>query len=106
MNRRLGELHVRRGQLIERIAAQRTAISRDFEPVGDALHKADAGLAVVRSVVDKIKQHPVITAAMVIGVGSLKKGRLWRWAKRAVSLWQIWRLIERKRMELGLRARL
>ena len=41
MNRQLNELHLRRGRLLERIAAQRADLERDLRPVRASLSRVD-----------------------------------------------------------------
>lgn len=103
MNRPLDELLIRRGQLIERIAGQRAVLERDLQPVRMAVHKADWALERARSVVDYLRQHPALTAIGMAALFALKGRRVFRWAKRAFSVWQLWRAVEYKLQELGLR---
>lgn len=103
MNRRLDELLVRRGQLIERIAGQRAALERDLLPVRMTVHKADVILDRVRSAVGYLREHPALTAIGVVGLVALKGQRVFGWAKRAFALWQLWRGVKYKLVELGLR---
>jgi len=96
MNPGLNELHLRRGRLLERIAAQRAALRRDAQPVCAALYKTDRVLARVRSVVDYIRQHPSIAALAVAALFVIKGGRVWRLAKRGFVAWRIWQTFSNK----------
>jgi hypothetical protein len=93
MNRRLDELLLRRGRLIERIAGQRRGLRRDFEPVASALGKADLAAAGVRSGVKYLRRHALASSAAA-GFLLIFKGRATlRWARRAYSLWNSWRAL-------------
>lgn len=105
MNRRLNELHLRRGRLLERIAYQRVALGREIRPVRAALHTTDRWLACARASVSCVKQHPSISALAVVALFIAKPGRIWRWAKRGFIAWRAWRTISDKLFALGWRVR-
>lgn len=93
MNHRVDELLLQRGRLIERIASQRQALRQDFVPVVAALGKVDSAVAGVRSVVDVIRRHAVLTSA-VVGTLLIFKGKTaLRWAGKAFSLWKTWGMV-------------
>ncbi|MDR1935868.1 MAG: YqjK-like family protein [Candidatus Accumulibacter sp.] len=105
MKRRLDELLLQRGRLIERIAGQREALRRDSKPVARALGKADLAVAGVRSGVDYLGRH-VLAASTVAGVLLIFKGRTTlRWAGRAFSLWKSWRALRSALFNLESRVR-
>ena len=105
MNRRLDDLLLQRGRLIERVAAQRVALRNDFTPVAAVLGKADSAVSGVHSFVDYIRCHPVVTS-VTVGTLLIFKGKaVLRWAKRAFSFWQTWRLIQGTLLDLGGRIR-
>ncbi len=106
MNRRLDDLLLRRGRLIERIAGQREALRHDFVPVSAALGKADSAVASVRSFVGTIRHHPVVTSVLAAAVLIFKGKAVLRWARRGFSLWQTWRAVRGTLHELGGRVRL
>lgn len=105
MNRQLDDLLLRRGRLIERIAGQRAALRNDFVPVSAALGKADSAVAGVRSLVDTIRHHPVVTSVIAATVLIFKGKTVLRWARRGFSLWQTWRVVQGTIQELGGRVR-
>ena len=72
MNRQLDELLLRRGRLLERIARQREVLRDDFVPVSAALGKADSAVAGVRSFVDTIRRHPIVTTVVAASVVMFK----------------------------------
>ncbi len=105
MNHQLNEIHLRRGRLLERIAGQRTALSRDLQPVRASLSKVDRVVGRIRSVTDYIKRHPSIAALAVAGLFAIKTERAWRWTKRAFFAWRAWRAFGDKLTILGSRTR-
>ena len=105
MNRRLIELHLRRGRLLERIASQRADLTRAAQPVSVALQKSDRVISRVRNISDYIKQHP---AFAVLGVGvlfAIKSERAWTWAKRGFLAWRTWTAVRERVLMFGARAR-
>jgi hypothetical protein len=101
MNRRLDDLLLRRGRLIERIAGQREALCRDLGPVAVTLERVDLAVAYARSGVDYLRHHALASAAAV-GFLLIFKGRATlRWAGRAYSLWKSWRAVRRVLFKLG-----
>lgn len=105
MSRRLNELHLRRGRLLERIATQRTALGREMQPVRVALHATDRVLVRVRSVSDYVKRHPGLVAFAVAALFILKVRRIWRWTRRGFLVWQTWHSVSSRLSAFGLRAR-
>ncbi|MDR0440834.1 MAG: YqjK-like family protein [Candidatus Accumulibacter sp.] len=100
MNRRIDELFLRRGRLIERIAGQREALRRDFKPVTAALGKADLAVAGVRAGVEYLRRHALVASA-VAGVFLIFKGKAaLRWAGWAFSLWKSWRALNKTLLKL------
>jgi hypothetical protein len=91
---RIDELFLRQGRLIERIAGQREALRRDFEPMTTALGKVDLAVAGVRLGAEYLRRHALVTSA-VAGVFLIFKGKAaLRWAGWAFSLWKSWRALE------------
>ncbi|MDR2787621.1 MAG: YqjK-like family protein [Candidatus Accumulibacter sp.] len=93
MNRRLDDLLLRRGRLIERIAGQRADLRRDFEPLVSALGKVDLACAGARRGAEYLRRHALATS-VVAGFFLIFKGRTaLRWGGRAFSLWRSWRAL-------------
>ncbi len=105
MNRRLNELHLRRGRLLERIATQRTALSREMQPVRVTLYATDRVLVQVRSAIACVKRHPGLVALAVAALFVLKAKRVWRWTRSGYLLWQSWRSVSSRLSAFGLRTR-
>lgn len=103
MNQALVDIAIRRGRLIERIANQRTALSRELQPVCGVLHTADQGIARVRTATAFLKNHPGFVLAAVALLVALKPRRVWRWAKRGFLVWRTWRSLRGQLAGIGLR---
>jgi hypothetical protein len=103
MNRRPDDLLLQQGRLVERIAGQRAALRRDFEPVAAALDKVDFAVAGVRSGVEYCCRHALLTSALA-GVFLIFRGKTaLRWGRRAFSLWRSWRALRSAFFRLGSR---
>ena len=105
MNHQLIEIHRQRGRLLERIAGQRAALSRDLQPIRASLSSVDRVVGRIRSVTDYIKRHPSIAALAVARLFAIKTERAWRWTKRAFFAWRAWRAFGNKLSILSSRAR-
>lgn len=96
MNHGLSELHLRRGRLLERIAAQRAAMRRDAQPVYAALYRTDRVLARVQAAVDYVKKHPSIAILATAGLFFVRGKGVWGLAKRGFLAWKIWQTFSKK----------
>ena len=103
MNQALLDLAIRRGRLIERIANQRAALSRELQPVCGVLHTADQTIARARTITGFLKSHPGLVLAAVALLVALKPRRAWRWAKRGFLVWRTWRSLRGQLASIGLR---
>lgn len=103
MNRQLNEINLRRGRLLERIAAQRADLERDLRPVRASLSRVDRVVGRIRSVTDYIKRHPSLVALGVAGLFMVRTDGAWRWTKRAFFVWRAWRAFGDKLTALGAR---
>ena len=92
------ELALKQGRLLERIAAQRAALSTQMQPVVRALETADQGLAMTRSGIEYVKHHPGQLGAAVALIAILQPKRVWRWGRRAFVAWSLWHKL-RQRLE-------
>jgi len=93
VNRRLLDIGVRRGRLLERIAAQRRELTAELRPLGAALQTTDHALQKLRSGVDYVKAHPATFAAAFLVLLLLKPRRVWRWTQRGIVAWRTWQLV-------------
>ena len=94
MSRKIDELLLRRGRLIERIAGHRAALHQDFVPVVQALATVDRGVAGVQAGLAYVHRHSLAFSA-VAGALLLFRGKsALRWSARAFSLWKSWRVVQ------------
>lgn len=103
MNQALIDIGIRRGRLLERIAHQRAALSRDVQPVCRVLHTADQAVARVRTASDFLKSHPGLVLAAVALLVVLKPRRAWHLAKRGFLVWRLWRTLREQFARIELR---
>lgn len=97
------DIALRRGRLLERIAAQRAALAGQLQPVSAALHATDRAVAGVQGATAYLKAHPRGVAAALALLVVLKPRRVWRWAKRGFVVWRAWRALRQRATAFGLR---
>ncbi|MDA0191640.1 MAG: YqjK family protein [Proteobacteria bacterium] len=105
MNSRLIEIGVRRGRLLERIAAQRAELAGGLRPFGAALRTTDRMLASVRAGGDYVRAHPATFATLLAGLALLRPRRVWRWSKRGFFAWRVWRAVRTQLATFAARTR-
>jgi hypothetical protein len=93
MSRRLDDLLLRRGRLIERIAGQREALRRDAAPVARALGRVDLLIAGVRTGAGYLGQHALAVSLIAALLLLFKRKATLRWVGRAFSLWKSWHAV-------------
>lgn len=105
MQKRLIELQLERGRLLERIASQRETLARQAEPLtqmfrlGDRVGEAlEGGKAFAR-------QHPWAVGLVAALVLVFQPAALLRWAARGATAWRTWKSLQALLPE-GLLARL
>ena len=96
MASKINDIHLRRGQLLERIAHQRTAIREESLPVQAVLLKTDRLLDYSKKTTDFITQH--LGIFLIVGTFLLirKPGASWRLAQRSFLLWKLWQSLNKK----------
>lgn len=90
-NDRLIRLAEKRGQLRERIAGQRATLAAQMVPIEQALDRADQAIALGRSGVRYVQNHPLEVGAAVAVLAVLRPRRFWRLGRRAFVAWGLWR---------------
>lgn len=95
MPKSLTELHEQRGRLRERIAAQRSALSRQMAPVQQVLALGDRAVQAGRDAADTASRHPVALAVAAAVLLAFKPRTVWRWGKRGLLLWRGSQLLSR-----------
>jgi len=93
MNRRLAELQLTRGRLLERIAGQRREIARSVAPLASALGATDRAYGMLSRVVAYVRAHPSIPVLAVTALFVLRTRRTLRWARRGFLAWQSWKAL-------------
>jgi hypothetical protein len=95
MRKTLVNLHLKRGQLVERIAQQRATLAREAAPLRAACDTTDWLLATVRDTLRQasqlVQRHPAATAGLVAALIALKPRRVVRWLGRTLLVWRSWR---------------
>ena len=79
---RLQELEARRLELIDRSAAQRSALIAGVLPVADKLATVDRAVA-------SVKRYPVVSALIAGGVVLFGSRKLFDWAARGITLYTL-----------------
>jgi hypothetical protein len=91
VKQKLIDLAVQRGRLLERSAMQREMLRKQLQPVIGAMQRTDRAMATLRQGADYLSTHPgmLLTAAATVII--LRPRRIWRWSKRGLLLWSVWR---------------
>ena len=93
MQTRLIELHRERGRLLERIAAQRHALSQQLTPLRGVLNVSDRAARLAQEGKSFVRQHPLAVSAVVAALVLLKPRTVLRWTQRGLLAWRTWRSI-------------
>ena len=105
MSHQLSDIHRRRGQLLERIAAQRSTLGRQLLPVQQPFNRADCWVARISYVGNYLKRLPGLVAIGTATLFVLRTERVWQWAKRGFIAWHSWRALRDSLSAFGVRAR-
>ena len=97
MNRKALLLATRHGALKVRIDEQRRLLSKEVEPIKNALARGDQ----VLKGVDWLKHHPAAVGLAVTAVVVARPRRAWRWAQRSFFLWRGWQAIKKSLARAG-----
>jgi hypothetical protein len=84
----LEELQRERGQLLERIVHQRSALASAWAPVQDAEQLGTRVLGLTQALLQRIRDNPVPTAVAVAAVLVWRPKAVMRWARRGFWLWR------------------
>lgn len=90
MQKRLIELHLQRGRLLERIANQRHDLSVQLAPLERAVHIGDRVAAAADQCKVFVLEHPLTVTAAVATVVVLRPRGVLRWTRRALVAWRAW----------------
>lgn len=93
MTKRLVELHLQRGRLLERIASQRATLAQQMAPLQKAADTGSHLVALLQGGVQYLKGHPLPVVLAVLTLVLLKPRRALRWVGRGVFWWRSWRTL-------------
>ena len=88
MAKSLEELQRERGQLLERIVHQRTALALAWEPVQEAEQLGARVLGLTRALLQRVRENPVPLAVAVAALLVWRPKGVLRWARRGYWLWR------------------
>lgn len=91
MKQKLIDLAVQRGRLLERSAMQRDMLRQQLQPVVGAMQRTDRTMATLRHGTDYLLTHPGMLVSAAAAVIILRPQRIWRWTKRGLLVWSVWR---------------
>ena len=91
MQDKLIELHLQRGRLLERIAAQRQVLLQQMAPLQGALDVSDRTTRVVQDAKAFVQNHPLGVALTIAAVILFKPRTVLRWTQRGLFVWRTWR---------------
>ncbi len=94
MSRKIDDLLLKRGRLIERIAGQRTALRQDLVPVAQSLEAVDRGVAGIQAGLAYVHRHALAFSAAAGALLLFRGKSALRWSARAFSLWKSWRVVQ------------
>lgn len=104
MNRRLNDLHLQRGRLLERITTQRILLNNAMPPVQHALHTTDRVLACAQAGMAYIKRHPAIVTLAVATLFIFRIKRIVHLARKGFLLWKTWQALRNRLIGLRMQA--
>jgi len=91
VKQQLIDLAVQRGRLLERSAMQREMLRQQLQPVIGAMQRTDRAMATLRHGTDYLLAHPGMLVSAAAAVIVLRPRRVWRWTRRGLLAWSIWR---------------
>lgn len=101
MDKRLAELHVERGRLIERIASQRISLASQLVPLHKATAAGERAAHLFQGLVQYLKDRPLPVLMVAAALMLFKPKGAWRWAQRGLFVWRAWRAWRAIRTRFG-----
>jgi len=92
MNQRLVAIGAKRAHLIERAASERAQLAQALQSWAQPLSLVDRCIAAIRFV---IARPPLVAGAALVLV-LLRPRRAFRWARRALAIWQGYRWLTQR----------
>ncbi len=96
MMRRLNEVHLERGRLLERITTQRYVLINEVQPVRAALDKVDHVRAQVEVGVGYVKRYPAVAGLAAVVLAVMNFRRTVRLVQRGFVAWRMWRMLRER----------
>ena len=96
--RRLSDIHMQRGMLLERIATQRYFVAAEIRPVQTTLDRVDEARVCFRTGIERVKRHPLLVGISVAVLATLNFRRALRLAQRSFFVWRTWRTLQQRFM--------
>jgi hypothetical protein len=84
----LEDLQRERGQLLERIAHQRSALASAWAPVQDAEQLGTRVLGLTQALLQRVRENPIPVAVAVAALLVWRPKGVLRWARRGFWLWR------------------
>lgn len=95
MQKRLNELRLQRGRLLERIAHQRDTLARQAHPLARGLRVGERLDNWFQQCKQVALQHPVAVVTVVGAVVILRPAFVLRWTRRGFIAWRTWLALRR-----------
>ena len=92
MNKKRAQLAIRRRQLVAQVADQRTMLALNMEPWRARLSIVDRGVALLRYV----GRTPVLIGGGALFFLVFRRGRMGKWLRHGLMVWQIARRLRHK----------
>ena len=94
--RRLSDIRLRRGMLLERITTQRYFLAAEIQPAHAALDHIDSVRTRVRTGIDYIKRHRLFFGLTVATLAILNGRRTFRLVRRGFFAWKTWQTLRQR----------
>ncbi len=88
MAKSLQELQRERGQLLERIVHQRSAVASEWAPVREAEQLGTRVLGLTRALLQRVRENPIPVAVALATLLVWRPKGVLRWAGRGFWLWR------------------
>ena len=94
--RRLNDIQLQRGMLLERITTQRYFLSAEMQPLKVALNRIDVARTYINMGISYVKRYPLLAGLAVATLTILKGSRVFRLARRRFFSWETWRTLRQR----------
>lgn len=94
MNQREVELHIQRGQLRERIRAQRAELALNVAPIRQGLDRLDYTRAQLRDAKQWLGKNPAVLTAAAVALATWKPRLIFRTLRKGYGLWRNWKKLQ------------